>query len=68
MSLQRANFVAPEELVESKLRLEQLELLLCELLHENECLRMALDTGDKGSTCGNTSRRGPITFTEDPVK
>jgi hypothetical protein len=58
MSLQRANFVAPEELVESKLRLEQLELVLCELLHENECLRIALDARDKGSTCGNSVSTG----------
>jgi hypothetical protein len=55
MSLPRANFAEPEELVKSKLRLEQLELVLCELLQENECLRMALDAGDGGSTCGNSA-------------
>jgi hypothetical protein len=45
-----------EELVESRLRLERLELLLCELLHENECLRMALRTdGDEGAYADSIS-------------
>ena len=58
MPLQQANSQVREELIESKLRLERLELLVCELLRENECLRMALTTGDDENVCGNPASKG----------